>query len=118
MTKQNNMKIEEFKENAQSIVWNALSYVNSECNLDGLDWDNAAESYLAEDIAEQLAKQGRSITNAIDDRRKQITKPYLDTKKEIDPFAKQLTNNLDDATMKLRKQILKFKQEQEQNPIL
>lgn len=64
-------------------------------------------------IAEELAKQGRRLTNTIDDRRKEMTKPYLDTKKEIDTFAKQLTSNLEEATSKLRSQILNFKREQE-----
>jgi cupin superfamily acireductone dioxygenase involved in methionine salvage len=63
--------------------------------------------------AESLAKNAKKIGSMIEDKRKEITAPLVAEKKEIDDYAKSLTNNLDSAIKLLRDQILKYKMEQE-----
>ena len=60
-----------------------------------------------------LAKKSKKIASAIEDHRKELTKPFFDAKKSIDDFAKLLTDGLDKATKKLRDQILGYETEQE-----
>jgi len=63
--------------------------------------------------AENLAKTAREVDKLIETKRKEVTKPLLDRKKEIDNFAKEITAELNDAVKGLRSQILTYKQEQE-----
>lgn len=60
-----------------------------------------------------LAKNAKKIETLIEDKRKEITKPLLDEKKQIDDFAKSVTAELNAAVKDLRAQILKYEQEQE-----
>mgnify|MGYP000168031833 CR=1 FL=1 len=60
-----------------------------------------------------LAKNAKKIETLIEDKRKEITKPLLDEKKQIDDFAKSITADLNAAVKDLRAQILKYEQEQE-----
>jgi hypothetical protein len=63
--------------------------------------------------AKELAKDAKKIENLIEDRRKEITKPILDEKKQIDDFAKSLTSELASSIKGLRDQILHFEKEEE-----
>lgn len=63
------------------------------------------------DEAKTLAKDAKKIENLIEDRRKEITKPILDEKKQIDDFAKSLTNDLNESIKTLRNQILNVEKE-------
>jgi hypothetical protein len=65
------------------------------------------------EVGKNLAKSAKKIENLIEDKRKEITKPLLDEKKQIDDFAKSITTDLNSAVKDLRAQILKFEQEQE-----
>ncbi len=60
-----------------------------------------------------LAKEARKIEQFIEEKRKEVTKPLLDRKKQIDDFAKQLTNELNNAVKPLRSQIQKYEEEKE-----
>lgn len=63
------------------------------------------------DEAKTLAKDAKKIESLIEDRRKEITKPILDEKKQIDDFAKSLTNDLNESIKTLRNQILNVEKE-------
>jgi hypothetical protein len=60
-----------------------------------------------------LAKEARKIEQFIEEKRKEATKPLLDKKKQIDDFAKHLTNELNNAVKPLRAQIQKYEEEKE-----
>lgn len=61
----------------------------------------------------ELAKVGKKLETLIEDRRKEITKPYLDEKKRIDDFVKLLLAEVNDAVKVLRGRILDFEREKE-----
>ncbi len=62
----------------------------------------------------ELAKAGKKIKDAIEERRLLITKPYLDEKKRIDDFVKNnLMEGLDSSIKSLREKLLAFEKEQE-----
>lgn len=63
--------------------------------------------------AKELAKNAKKIENLIEDKRKEITKPLLDEKKQIDDYAKSVTADLNTAVKELRDKILRYEQEQE-----
>lgn len=60
-----------------------------------------------------LAKEARRIESFIEEKRKEVTKPLLDRKKQIDDFAKTLTADLNNAVKSLRQQIQKYEEEKE-----
>ncbi len=95
-------------------------------NLDGLAKIKSQITALAEQCkniiitndasleeAKELAKQAKKIETYIEEKRKEITKPLLDKKKQIDDFAKNLTQDLSEATKSLRLQIQKYEEEKE-----
>ncbi len=61
----------------------------------------------------ELAIKAKKITTAIEDHRKEITKPFFEAKQNIDKVAKELTEGLNEATKALRDQILAYEVEQE-----
>lgn len=61
----------------------------------------------------ELAKEARRIEQFIEEKRKEVTKPLLDRKKQIDDFAKTLTADLNNAVKSLRQQIQKYEEEKE-----
>jgi hypothetical protein len=67
------------------------------------------DSTLAQ--AKEFAKLGKSIENYIEEKRKMLTKPLVDKKKEIDDVAKDLKAILDRGVKPLRDKILNYEQE-------
>jgi len=65
------------------------------------------------EIAENLAKKSKQISKLIDEKRIEITKPFVNEKKFVDDYAKNLTAELENATKEIRSQILSFKMEME-----
>lgn len=61
----------------------------------------------------ELVKEARRIEQFIEEKRKEATKPLLDKKKQIDEFAKSLTNELNNAVKSLRAQMQKYEEEKE-----
>lgn len=61
----------------------------------------------------KLVKEAKQIETFIEEKRKEVTKPLLDRKKQIDDFAKSLTNELNNAVKSLRSQIQKYEEEKE-----
>jgi hypothetical protein len=61
----------------------------------------------------ELAIKAKKITTAIEDHRKEITKPFFEAKQNIDKVAKELTEGLNEATKVLRNQILTYEVEKE-----
>jgi len=61
----------------------------------------------------QLAVIGRKLEKLIEDRRKELTKPYDDEKKKIMDFVKQLVAGVNNAVEGLRGRILVYEREME-----
>lgn len=61
----------------------------------------------------ELAIKAKKITTAIEEHRKEITKPFFEAKQNIDKVAKELNEGLNSATKALRDQILAYEVEQE-----
>ena len=64
-------------------------------------------------IAKELAIKAKKITQAIEDHRKEVTKPFLEAKQNIDKVAKELAEGLNNATKGLRSQILSYEVKKE-----
>lgn len=61
----------------------------------------------------ELAKVGKKLLTYIEDKRKEVTKPYDDEKKRIMDFEKILVAKVNDALKDLRARILDFEREKE-----
>jgi hypothetical protein len=65
-------------------------------------------------IATSLAKNGKRIEDLIENKRKEITAPILDEKKQIDDHAKSLIADLNKSVSTVRTQILNYEKKQRQ----
>jgi len=90
------------------IIKNDMKALALKC--DNLAIVNSPESAL---FAKDLAKEARGVLKWIEDERKKITTPMLNAKKEVDSFAKSLTEQLNDSTKGLRDKILDYETEKE-----
>ena len=63
--------------------------------------------------AKKLAKEAAAIVKLIDERRTELVAPHLTAQREINAYAKEITEGLDSALKGFRAQILSFEQEQE-----
>lgn len=63
--------------------------------------------------AKKLAKEAAAIVKLIDDRRKELIEPHLTEQRNINAYAKEITEGLDTSLKGFRAQILSFEQEEE-----
>jgi len=71
---------------------------------------NSVETH---ESAKKLAMDAGKIEKIIEDKRKEITKPLLDAKKQVDDFVKNLTQDLNESKSELRGRILAYEKEQD-----
>lgn len=64
-------------------------------------------------MASQLIKEVSTKIKAVEAERKEITKPLLESKRNLDKFFKKITNPLEDINKHLRKELVKYEKEKE-----
>lgn len=90
-----------------SSIKEQITILSVQCSQLIISDDDSLES------AKKLAKEAGKINTAIESKRKELTAPYLENKRKIDDFAKDITGTLEKSIKLLRKNILDFELEKE-----
>ena len=90
-----------------SSIKEQITTLGTQCTALVISDDDSLES------AKKLAKEAGKINTAIETKRKELTAPYLENKRKIDEFAKDITGTLEKSIKLLRKNILDFELEKE-----